>query len=100
MSKKQHKLDVELRDLVRDGVLKGKNVSITLVIHLLQNGANPSATTAQDELTAYNIIRQNNQSGKYNFIEELFDEHSNPHEHLRVSDSVGEGMIANPKYDR
>lgn len=99
MTKKQHRLDGELRQLVRDGVLINNNVSITKLVKLLQKGANPYVITAEDELSASSIILQNNKTGKYNFIVELFDEYANPQAHLRAADSVEEGMSANREYD-
>lgn len=99
MSGKQQKLNAKLRAIVRDGVLLNNVVPITKVIQLLQEGANPHAITKEDELSAYSLIFQNNSTGKYNFIMELFDEYSNPLEGLRASDSVEEGMSANQEYD-
>ena len=99
MSKKHHKLDLELKKLVQDGILQNNSVSITELIHLLQKGANPHGLPIKGQSSAYDIVQQNNLTGKYNFIIELFDEYSNPQENLRVSDSVEEGMSPNREFD-
>lgn len=84
-------LDKELRDIVFKLVHDSEHAHPERIKGLLDRGANPKAIVKEDEFSAYQLIDQYNDNGKYNVYREAFDEHLDELVN-RAADSDWEGM--------
>jgi hypothetical protein len=79
-----------LYETIKTIVVEKTHVDLRAIKELLDSGANPKAKSKKANLSAYDIVSQHNQDGKYNALIEIFDEHLS--ENPREMDSVEEGM--------
>lgn len=89
------KYDALLYSTIHAIIIGHKNIDLKTVKELLDAGANPKSLDNKSGTSAYDIVNQNNHSGRYNAIIEIFEEHISLND--REMDSVEEGMPLKPE---
>lgn len=82
--------DKVLMEKIKGVLFEHKILDLTKVKELLDDGANPKVIVFGEKKSAYDLVKDNNETGEFNALIEEFDQHVK--NDLREADSVDEGM--------